>query len=266
MSLILPQPEIQQVTLERHKSKRWRGPPSYAFASSTAVLPIFGSEAAAAAMSLPLAFVQSEEAFVLAAVLGLEPGANLFVSPDGRWLCNYLPVALRAYPFMLLPMTDGVYTLCVDESGGMVTEGGEGKPFFEEDGQELSSVLKKVMEVLSRAENARASSLPACAAIHQHGLLRPWAVTAQTEQGTRSIDGLFFVDEEALGALPDNEFLEVRRTGGLALAYTQLLSMQNMASLVHQAQIKAAATANALRLTESGTLDTSFLSGDTIRF
>jgi hypothetical protein len=45
------------------------------------------------------------------------------------------------------------------------------------------------------------------------------------------VEGLFSIDEAGLNKLDDEDFLTLRKAGGLALAYAQLLSMGQLAVL-----------------------------------
>ena len=74
------------------------------------------------------------------------------------------------------------------------------------------------------------------------------------------------MDEAALNALAGEAFLQLRHSGALVLAYTQLLSMQHLKVLGVLAQAHAKAAASKLPVTPSGDLDLSFLGGDTLRF
>jgi hypothetical protein len=47
------------------------------------------------------------------------------------------------------------------------------------------------------------------------------------------VPGFFRVDETAINSLSDEAFLKLRRAGGLALAYLQLLSMNQMVAFDH---------------------------------
>ena len=52
------------------------------------------------------------------------------------------------------------------------------------------------------------------------------------------VEGLFCVDEAALNKLDDEDFLAARKAGGLALAYAQLLSMNQLAVLERLGELR----------------------------
>jgi len=82
-------PKYQAITKTDFANLRWKRYESYHFAALDALAPLVVQELPKACMTLPIAFIQQGEAFVPAAVQGLQPGQNLFVSPDGRWIGPY---------------------------------------------------------------------------------------------------------------------------------------------------------------------------------
>lgn len=110
---------LQPVTLARHAARRWHRYGHYGFAATTACVPLAAAELAKAALSLPLAFIETEGEWTLAAVLGLLPGQNLYIAPNGNWIASYVPAAFRSYPFRVGWNEAGQAALCVDEGSGL---------------------------------------------------------------------------------------------------------------------------------------------------
>ena len=188
---------------------------------------------------MPLAFVQEADRFVLVALLSLKPGRNMFLAPDGRWLGGYIPAALRAYPFRLLPKqgTNEV-VLCIDADSGLVVEGQTGEDFFDQDGN-VSPALKTVFDFLMEAERSRKAADLAVSALAEAGVIKPWPIKLKTEQGEQAIGGLHHIDEAALAALPDDGFLKLRKASALPVAYAQLLSAGQLGIFGNLAKIQA---------------------------
>ena len=90
-------PRYEPVAASTHATQRWQRYSNYAFAATDAVAPLVVQELPKACMTLPIAFIQQGEAFVPAAVQGLQPGQNLFVLPDGRWIGPYTPATYSGY-------------------------------------------------------------------------------------------------------------------------------------------------------------------------
>ena len=216
--------QLVAVTQECHGSKKWLRHTGYRFAAAEALVPVVGAELAKAALSMPLAFSEQAGHYTLVAVVSLVPGRNMFVGPDGRWYGNYIPACLRSYPFNLLPQqgTDQL-VLCVDEGSGLVVEKHiTGEEFFDADGA-VSPALKPTMELLTQLHRSRQATDLAVSALAQAGVIKPWQINVKSEQGEQAISGLHHVDESALGALSNDEFLKLRTA--LPIAYAQLLSM-----------------------------------------
>lgn len=117
-------------------------PENYRFAATNVVAPLAAQEAAHAIMAYAIGFIVGERV-TLVAVQGLQPGSNLFVGADGRWLETYIPAVYRGYPFQLVDIEDGRQVLCVDEDSGLVdTE--EGEIFFDKDGQPGAALTERL--------------------------------------------------------------------------------------------------------------------------
>ncbi|MGQ9658681.1 MAG: SapC family protein [Thermochromatium sp.] len=234
-------PHIVTISRERHGKKGWKRHASYAFAAHTALVPLVAAELPKAALSLPIAFVRQGERYLPMAVLGIEPTTNLFVAPDGRWLGAYLPAALRSHPFLLARTESGELVLCVDEESGLVTEAGQGEPFFTDSGEPAEG-LKQILEFLQQIERNREQTLLVCDTLKRLGLIQPWPIRLKMGEGERQIQGLFRIDEAVLNQLADESLLELRRVGGLPLVYCQLLAMQHIESLGGMAHLRLQST------------------------
>jgi len=99
-------------------------------------------------------------------------------------------------------------------------------------------------------------------------LMVPLNIHVQSGEATRDVVGLYRIDEEALLALPDDAFLELRRASALPLAYAQLISMAQIAVLGERANVRMATLQQPTApVTAGGDLDLSFLErGGTLCF
>lgn len=224
---------LQPITLARHRDWRWRRYADYRFAEADALAPLVAQELPKAVMALPIAFVAQDGQYAPVAVQALQPGRNLFVGLDGRWLGGYVPAAYRGYPFALANTQDNQQVLCVDEDSGLILESpepGEGEPFFDAY-EQPAEPLRKVLEFLQQVAVNRAHTITICQRLAELELIQPWPLKVQTPDGERPVEGLFRVDEAALNALSAEDFDSVRKAGALPLVYCQLLSMQHIALL-----------------------------------
>ncbi len=224
-------PNVVAISYNAHAHKSWFGPTSHDFVAREPLIPIGMQEVLEAVLHVPVAFIQTPQGLRLVAVLGLDPGRNLMVDAKGRWLSTFRPVRIRTHPFTLAPLPTGEYGLCLWEDSGLVAAEGAGQPFFTPDGA-LFSIVQQVMEALVSAERAKAVVTAQANALFEAGVICPWQIVVPDGERVRKVEGLLQIDEEKFRALDDETFLKLRKTGALTLAYCQLLSIQNMASLI----------------------------------
>lgn len=230
-------PQITPISFERHSGKTFRRFSSYDFAAKETVAPLVGAELGKATLSFPIAFLREDTRAIPVAVLGVEPGNNLFVGPDGRWAGPYIPAAFRSYPFVLAQTQDQKQILCINEASGLVTDDSSGEPFFGPE-KKPSEPVEKILDFLTKLHENRLATERACEVIFKLALLEPWTIQAPGANGPRAVSGLWRVSEARLNDLEDHAFLELRRTGGLALSYAQLMSMGHLSSLERLAVLR----------------------------
>jgi hypothetical protein len=223
-------PRYALITKTGFAAQGWRRYDSYAFAATDAVAPLVVNELAKCCMSLPIAFLQQNDAFVPHAVQGLEPGRNLFVV-NGTWVAPYTPAAYRGYPFALAKGEDDQLHLCIDMDSGLVGAGDEFDQQFFDDTGEAAKPVKDALNFLQQIHNNRAVTKRVCAALAAEELFQPWPLKVQGPEGERTIDGLFRIDEARLNSLEPDALARVQKAGGLPVAYCQLLSMGNIQTL-----------------------------------
>ncbi len=224
----MAKPDIQAVTHDRHGNKRWKKLDGFSFAATDALCPLVTQELGKAAMTMPIGFVPNDQdGFVLVGVLGINDGRNLFVGPDGAWQRGYIPAVYRGYPFMFMNTDQNQQILCLDEDSGVVSEDENDAAFFDAP-DKPSAALQQVLDFHNELANSRDLTLQVCALFKELNLLKPWNFT-YVRKSTRqrvNLTGLFQVDEEALNKLSDQDYIRLRRIGGVATAYCQLLSME----------------------------------------
>ena len=229
---------IVPISMERHAGKTFRRFASYGFAGTETVAPLVAAELAKATVSFPIAFLKQGEDVLLVGMMGLEPGSNLFVAPDGKWIGAYIPAAFRAHPFVLARAQDDRQVLCINEASGLVVDDPAGERFFAEDGKP-SPAIQSILDFLTSIHANRVLTERACQAIARHDLLEPWTIVAPGETGPRNVSGLWRISEAKLGQLSDEAFVDLRRSGAIVLAYGQLMSMGHLPMLERLAGLKA---------------------------
>jgi hypothetical protein len=239
-------PPLTAISPKTHAGKSWKRFDSYAFTAKGHFAPLAGAEIAQAVSSLPIAFVKQQDRFSLIAVLSVTPGTNSFLNQHGQWLGGYVPAVFRAYPFMLAPAEGRKdLVLCVNDASGLIVDDTSAEPFFDADGQ-LAGPVKKIMNFLSQIEQNQAMTRQALTALADAQVIEKWPLKIQYNDQETAVSGLYRVGESKLNAVSDDQFLKLRRTGSLAIAYGQLLSMANIRvfeklSALHQSEDNRAA-------------------------
>jgi hypothetical protein len=223
------------INKEHHLTSKCRRLADHRFAAREATVPIVAQEIVRAVPAMPIVFTEENGKFTLSALLSVTPGQNLFVAPDGRWLGAYVPSSIRTYPFRLVtPEGAGQSFLCVDEDYVISADDpSPGTAFFEFDGTPAAMVQQN-LEALTALERSRLATELAVSSLAQAGVIRRWPpLTIKSKEGDRTVNGIFAIDEAALNALENENFLKLRATGALPIAYAQLLSMNQIAIFEH---------------------------------
>lgn len=233
---------------ETHAGKRLAPLRSYAFAANTAVLPLYAAELARAATVFPIAFSREGEGESLryfpVSVMSPEPGRNLYVAPDGRWIGAYIPAVLRRDPFVLARVEgreDSV--VCVQSERDRLSDE-EGEQLLTPEG-EPTKLLNDISHFLTTLEQNRVVTERLCTALAEAELFQPWEMTVRIGENTRNITGLYRIDEARMNQLPDGAFLALRAAGALPAAYCHFLSTQHVQRLGDLAHAHARAQADA---------------------
>ena len=224
--------ELKAINSGDHSKKVWKHATDYTFAADQTVISLVGAELSKAALAMPTGFVKLDAGYQLVAITSLQPGTNLFVAPSGRWLVEYIPATLRGYPFQLAQQEGaGELILCINEASGLVVENTEdGNAFFDDQGQPTQAI-KGIRDFLSAIKASWDVTEGAVNALADAGLITPWKINLKQGEKIVPVEGLFSVDEAVLNKLDNQDFLTLRKAGGLALAYAQLLSMNQLTVL-----------------------------------
>jgi hypothetical protein len=226
---LFAQPEL--VTKEKHGNVGISRPERpFAFAEKIRAVPLTVSEIPAASRHYPVIFAQLDQPMPLA-VLGLIDDQNVFVREDGEWEENvYIPGYLRRYPFALASdkqsdPNNPRMAIIVDRAYEGITEGGE-FPFFENG--EPSAQMKQAMEYCQQYERDRMVTNQFAQRLKETGILSDQVAQFTPEGGEAKPFAQYIgVDEKKLQEMPDDKYLELRKSNMLPLIYAQLMSMAN---------------------------------------
>lgn len=230
-------PDIRLLTKEEFADKRWQKIKSYSFMARDTVCPITVEELPKAMIDMPVGIVKSDNGFGLVALTGLRQEQNLFINPEGKWTSEYLPAVMRSYPFLLARVEENDEQLyfCVDVDSEFLSDDPDAELFYDEDG-ELTQQLKSILKLLEAIFVSRQVTERILKLLDELNLIKPWQLQIELDGQPHQLEGLYRIDESALNALSDEDFLKLRADNALAVAYAHLLSLQNIPSLRRRAE------------------------------
>ena len=221
------------VTKETLATKRLKPLSNFNFLAEQPVVEVVAGEFSSVASVYPIFFIERDGVYNPVALLSLISGKNIFVEADGAWSGYYLPAAFRRYPFLVgNGEVDGkpAPILMVEED--MLSES-EGEPLYPEDAKaEADAPIARTMRLMAETDRHHQGTVMMVAQLKEAGLIRPSDLEVNLTGQKHNITGLFGVDEKKLNELPDDKFLELRKSGALSIAYMQLLSIGQVQRLV----------------------------------
>lgn len=218
----------------QHANTCFRPRQGFDFAAKQHVVGVLIEELAVLIPHYACGFIKDEAgSYRFVALLGLGGERNLFVNFEHQWLCEYVPAALRAYPFTLVDKPDSDSSekiLCINTD--YLTDEAEATPIFDGDG-ELVAEVAELLELLKKCDRGRALTQTACAALGDANVIIPWelSVSKGEDQEPQKVSELYRIDETALYKLDSSVVTGLLNSGSLALAYAQLFSMHQIHKL-----------------------------------
>lgn len=203
--------------------------------ASMHLCPALAQEFPQLTAEFPIVFVKSETSgdFHSVAMLGLKPGENLFLQ-GGKWQANYVPAALRTYPFSLTnaDAKGERLAVCLDEASALVnTDTTDGKALFNDDGSE-SDYLKNIGGFLTQVMSQGRFSDDFGKYLGELELFEEQTITVKLEDGSdHRLTGVFRIDEDKLNALDNDAFIKLREKSYLPAIYAHLASLRQVNNL-----------------------------------
>ncbi len=222
---------IEPLNRELHRGLKLKAlAQPFGFVREAHVLPALAEEFPKAAVFFPILFARQPDGVTPVFALALRPGANRFVSADGRWEAGYLPAYLRRYPFILAEVEGRDPLLCFD-SGFPGFNEAEGQPLFDAAG-EPSPHLREAMSFAGQFRESARRTGSLVETLQRLQLLRPVTLDVQPPGGDKArVEGVMVVDEGKLRDLPDADAIALFRSGHLAAIHAHLMSLGNLSRL-----------------------------------
>lgn len=228
--------QIHPVTFERHGKKQLLALDSWSFTEKQHLAPLLVAEFVQASHCYPIVFLQNGEEVAPYALLGLQPGKNLFVNDKMQWQAKYIPAIFRRYPFTMARVSEdsNEFALCIDEASGLLADAG-GHRLFDDEGNK-SDVLHKALKFTGEFQNQTSLVKMFCSQLQALDLLSSLDINLKSKDKTVKLEGLLQINEEKLSTLDPEDFLKLRSKGGLALVYAHLFSLAKISALATQLQ------------------------------
>lgn len=218
---------LEPINLQQHGDKRLKQMQSAPHIANAHAIPVTVDEFALLQRYYPIVFSVGDNPVPLA-LMGLNEGVNTYLDDDGMQIePAYLPAYLRRYPFLLAQLQEGSdeLSLCVDPTSGVIGDGPDGDPIFE-NGQPTPRV-KEVLDFCEQFEAAGQRTGAFVADLLKSGLLMDGEVAIQPEGSEQPFiyRGFQMVDEEKLREMRGDELRKMNQNGMLPLVFAHLFSL-----------------------------------------
>lgn len=217
-----------------HGALRFSPQESRAFAAHEQLVPMVAAEAQQAAKAHVIVFAAAGAPALPQLLVGLVPGVNAYVGPQGQWLADYVPAQVRNYPFVLAeqPAAGNAseaqrrFTVCVVPDAPHF--GVRGEALFAPDGSP-APVLQKVQAVLTQLQKDAEQTQFLVQQLDDLGLLRVQLLPVPHGQGRAAgVQGLRVLDMARFKALAPAQEAALRESGALALVHAHVSSLGNL--------------------------------------
>lgn len=180
------------------------------------------------------------------ALLGLQPGENLFLR-EGGWDASYIPLSIRREPFLIgrqQHVEDGVQktrrVIHIDlDSPRVNRERGEAL-FLEYGGN--SPYLDRVSDMLEAIHQGIEQGEKFVRMLQVHGLLESFTLEITLNNGeSNQLKGFYTINEEQLRGLSAEDLGELHGAGFLEAIYMVMASQSQMRRLIDEKNRRATA-------------------------
>lgn len=181
----------------------------------------------------PVVFQKTADAtgFQPVAILGFEPGQNLFLGPDG-WDASYVPVAIERQPFLI--GRDGDELLVHVDMDSPRIGGDDGEPVFLPMGG-ATECLGRVNSLLLALHEGLQATPAFVRALLDHDLLESFVLDAEGPDGSQNrLAGMYTINEERLARLPGGAVQALHEAGHLLPIYMAVASIGRFRDLIER--------------------------------
>jgi SapC len=186
----------------------------------------------------PIFFTKNADTgqFEPAALFGFTRDENLFLA-DGRWDAAYVPLQIQRQPFSLIPRRgvgegqQATLDVAIDMDSAQI-QTREGERLFTEEGQ-ATKFLQDITSMLSALLSGSTESYAFTRRLAELDLIEPLQIKIEFVDGSDAqLQGLYWISEAHLRALPAAQLAELRDREFLQWLYFQMASVAHMSALI----------------------------------
>ena len=227
---------VVPINKEQHGELFIEAVDGFGFANSSSSLYIAAIEFPQASQEYPIVFGKDSNDVVFpVALLGLQPNQNLYIDDNDKWNAAYIPAYARRYPFILAKAngtTEDQFTVCIDEGYSGFNTAKEGKPLFDQHGEQ-TEILTQAVDFLKDYQNHVALTTAFCENLVKLNLLESMTANIETKTGEKmSVGGFFAISRDKLKMLKPENLSDLAKTDQLELIYAHLNSLRNVKTLL----------------------------------
>lgn len=221
----------QALDKAQHVHLRYTPVAGYGFAAALTNVPLGAQEIVLASAHYPILFPQDGQPVLPIALLGLSD-RNVFVDDRGQWTVDYVPAAVRRYPFVLGDASGGQSDtlLLAADLAAPHFQNTNGQALFGEDGQP-TEIVANALGFLEAHQRSLLSTQAALAELDAKGVLVAKTLTIQNSDGQRLIGGFRVVEDAALNALDDATLAAWARNGLLQIVHAHWASLRHLSGV-----------------------------------
>ena len=208
--------------------------------SSEHLLPIYGAEVVQLSRMVPIVISRKEKdpaysLSILCSIGGSSP--NVWITPDGKWMGDYVPACILHSPFtMLLSEDNQRRVLCIDEDSNRL--GPEGQSLLE-GGEPTEFLSQQIASLNSLFDNGKQTQA-LLDLIDELNLIVPLTINVKREDGEDStLEMIFRVDEQKLNNCEDETWLKLKHAGAMSLIYGHLISLGHIKTVARLHSIRS---------------------------
>ncbi len=209
------------------------------YGDSIHMAPVIADELPRLVLEYPVSLVRDDDSdrFQLTALLGFDPGENLFL--DGAlWNAMYVPMHLRRQPFTVgiageagAEATPENTIITIDTDSPRVSDT-EGERLFDADGK-VTPFLQSINDLLAHLMSGISVTEAFITTLGEFDLIEPATLDVAFASGEqRKFEGLYTVSDEKLRALDDAKLRTMYDRGYLQASYLLLTSIGQFQKLI----------------------------------